>query len=350
MRKIAFIDRDGTLVEEPSDFQVDRLDKIKWVKGAIPNLLALQKKNYELVMVTNQDGLGTSSFPTQDFDLCHDFIMNTLASQGIVFNEVLICPHLPKEQCQCRKPNLGLLTDYLHQFDPTASFVAGDRPSDGQLAQNLGVTFFDISTMSWDQIAKQLFSKNRQAQIQRQTKETKIELDLVFDGLGESSISTGLPFYDHMLEQIAKHSGISTRLECVGDLHVDDHHTVEDVAIALGQGLKKALGDRFGIQRYGFLLPMDEVLVHCAIDLSGRPFSQVTGSFNSSSVGGFATEMVPHFFKSLSQNLGASIHIEVKNSGNTHHQVEACFKSFALCLKQAVQVTGSSLASTKGVL
>ncbi len=350
MRKVAFIDRDGTLIKEPHDFQVDRLEKIEFCEGVFDGLKKLQSHNYELVMITNQDGLGTDSFPQEDFDLCHNFMMNVFTSQGIEFNEVLICPHLPDENCNCRKPNLGLITHYLHKFDPSTSFVVGDRPSDQQLASNLGISFYDKNLLSWANISDEIFNKHRQAEVQRDTKETKINVQCTLDELGTHNIETGLPFFNHMLEQVAKHSGVSLNIQCQGDLQIDDHHTVEDVALSLGSCLKTALSDKIGITRYGFLLPMDETLVYAAIDLSGRPYSEVIGDFHQPFVGGFSTEMLPHFFKSLSQSLGASIHIKVMRGENTHHQVEACFKSFALCLKQAVLKSGNSLPSTKGVL
>lgn len=350
-RRFAFIDRDGTIVKEPPDHQVDRLDKIEWVDDVILSLQKIQAEGYELIMVSNQDGLGTARFPQDEFDLCHDFIIRTLSSQGIHFSEIRICPHLPSEQCSCRKPALGLVKDFLRVMDREHSFVVGDRTSDQELASNMGIKGYLLNDQfSWKQVVDDLFLHPRKGFCERKTKETKISVQVSLDQKGQSQIQTGLAFFDHMLEQIARHSGMSLHILCEGDLHVDDHHTVEDVALALGQALSFALDERRGIERYGCLLPMDESLAEVAIDLGGRPYFVFEGKFPREQVGGLATEMVPHFFRSLADSLRASLHIKVKGE-NTHHMVESCFKGLARALKGAMAKTGEvSIPSTKGVV
>ncbi len=349
MDKIAFIDRDGTLVHEPPDFQVDRLDKIRFFENAIAALLKLQEMNYKLVMVSNQDGRGTDSFPEDDFITCHNFIMDVLKSQGVHFSEVLICPHKPEDNCFCRKPQLGLLENYLHRFDPQHSFVVGDRESDERMARNLGIKSFRVDQLGWNGVLESLKEKKNEVVIHRETKETQIRMSLSQDSSGKRDIETGLAFFDHMLDQLTKYSGLSIDLKMHGDWEVDDHHSIEDVAIVLGEGLRKILGDKSGRKRYGFVLPMDESLAFSAVDLSGRPAFEFRGEFARESLNGMATEMVPHFFKSLSENLKAAIHLEVRGE-NTHHKVEACFKSVGQSLGQAIKQSGYEIPSTKGIL
>lgn len=352
MQKILFIDRDGTLVEEPFDCQVDSLDKIKLTPGVIPALIQLQNANFKLVMITNQNGIGTPAFPEEDFEICHEFILDLFSSQGILFDEIFICPHMPEDNCPCRKPKTGLLDQWLKQtsINNNCSWVIGDRDSDKELARNLGIKFLPVSKdQTWEKIALSILNNQRSATINRKTKETNIDLTLTLDTDQTGTIKTPLPFFNHMLEQVAKHGGFNLELLAAGDIEVDDHHLIEDTAIAFGEALKQALGDKWGIDRYGFTLPMDEALVSIAIDISGRSFCEFKGQFTREFVGGMATEMVPHFFQSLSSALGATIHISVTGS-NHHHMIEACFKSLGRALRQACTKSNESLPSTKGVL
>jgi len=355
MKKVLFIDRDGTLVEEPADQQVDRIDKVKLMPGVIPALLKLQAAGYELVVVSNQDGLGTASFPEADFTVTQNFIRELFTSQGIKFAAEFFCPHFPQDNCDCRKPKTALLTDYLKQpIDLVNSHVIGDRETDLQLAKNLGVNGIGLITAktpgeTWDEIAKRLTKPDRIAEITRKTKETDIKVLVNLDRETPVQIHTGIGFFDHMLEQIARHGGFSLQLNCAGDLHIDEHHTIEDCALALGQALRAALGDKKGIGRYGFLLAMDESLAQVAIDLSGRAYFVWEGEFGRDQVGQLPTELVPHFFRSLSDTLGAAVNIKVTGE-NTHHMIEACFKGMGRALRQAFRVEGTELPSSKGVL
>lgn len=349
-RRIAFIDRDGTLIKEPADQQVDRLDKIELMDDVIWALQKLSVAGFELVMVSNQDGLGTGSFPQADFDLCQNFMTKMFLSQGIRFSDVRICPHLPIDACKCRKPSVGLIKDYLGIIDRSNSLVIGDRHTDIELAENMGVRGIQLTDQyGWKNLVRDVLFQVRTGTYRRETKETNIFVEVFLDGQGEASIQTGIHFFDHMLEQIAKHSGVSLNIQCEGDLKVDDHHTVEDVGLALGQALSLALGDRRGIERYGCLLPMDESLAEVAIDLGGRPFLVFSGQFSREKVGDLSVEMVPHFFRSLADSLRATLNIKV-NGENTHHMVEASFKGFARVLKSAIVQGGNQIPSTKGLL
>ncbi|MEN7343717.1 MAG: bifunctional histidinol-phosphatase/imidazoleglycerol-phosphate dehydratase HisB [Pseudomonadota bacterium] len=351
-RKILFVDRDGTLIAEPADEQVDSIAKIRLVEDVIPALRTLLDAGYELVMVTNQDGLGTPSFPESDFQPPHDFMVALFASQGIRFAETFVCPHLPSDQCACRKPSAGLLTKFLaaNTIDVEASAVVGDRQTDLGLAENLGLRGFLLGEdCSWNEIARTLVTRPRSAQVTRTTSETSIDVTITLDSEAPSRISTGIGFLDHMLEQIARHARLQMLLDCQGDLHIDDHHTIEDIALSIGAAMRQALGDKRGIGRYGFLMPMDESLAQVAIDLSGRPASRLDVDFKRETVGGLATEMVRHFFESLAQSLGAAIHIEAKGE-NAHHIVEACFKGVGRALRPALAKSGNDIPSTKGLL
>jgi imidazoleglycerol-phosphate dehydratase/histidinol-phosphatase len=348
-RKILFIDRDGTLIREPRDFQVDSFEKFKLVDGVIPALLALRDAGYRFVMVTNQDGLGRSSYPRSKYEAIQRHLTDIFKSQGITFDAVLLCPHFEADRCGCRKPQLGLVNKYLADpgWDRSRSCVIGDRQADLDLARNMGIV--GIRMGRWPEIAKRLLRQPRTAKVRRLTKETAVSVEVDLDG-GEGSARTGIGFFDHMLEQIAKHGGFGMKVRVTGDLEVDEHHTVEDVGLALGAALKQALGDKVGIQRYGFLLPMDESSAKVCLDLSGRPYFKFVGGPKREFVGGFAVEMVPHFFRSLAESLGAGLHIELRGE-NAHHMIESAFKAVGRSLRMAVAKNGQAgLPSTKGAL
>jgi imidazoleglycerol-phosphate dehydratase / histidinol-phosphatase len=349
-----FLDRDGTLIEEPPDEQVDALGKVRFMPGVFAALGELVRRNYRLVMVTNQDGLGTASFPKESFDETQQFILETFRSQGVEFDGVFVCSHRPDERCACRKPGTGLLYEYLrdHAIDPVKSAVIGDRETDLQFAANLKLRGLTVRRHgnpeeTWPAVLQTLIA--RRAAVLRETSETRIEVRVNLDAELPLKAVTGIGFLDHMLEQLARHAGISLELTARGDLHVDEHHTVEDSALALGDALRCALGTKEGISRYGFLLPMDDAEALVVLDLSGRPYTEFQGRFSRSTVGTFPTELVPHFFRSLSDALRATIHIKVRGD-NTHHMIESCFKGLGRALRQAVRRDGTELPSTKGVL
>ncbi|MFH3294465.1 bifunctional histidinol-phosphatase/imidazoleglycerol-phosphate dehydratase HisB [Proteus mirabilis] len=353
-QKILFIDRDGTLITEPpTDHQVDSLNKLAFENGVIPALLNLQQAGYKLIMITNQDGLGTDSFPQADFEPPHNLMMQIFSSQGIVFDEVLICPHKPEDNCPCRKPETGLVTQYLVEsaLDKTNSYVIGDRQTDLQLAENMGINGlrYNANELSWSAISELLTKKDRYSHVERKTKETQIAIDIWLDREGESQISTGVGFFDHMLDQIATHGGFRMNINVQGDLVIDDHHTVEDTGLALGEALREALGNKRGIARFGFTLPMDECLASCALDISGRPHLEYKAEFKYQRVGDLSTEMIEHFFRSLSYTMGCTLHLKSKGK-NDHHKAESLFKVFARTLRQAIRVEGNTLPSSKGVL
>ncbi|EAH8194359.1 bifunctional histidinol-phosphatase/imidazoleglycerol-phosphate dehydratase HisB [Campylobacter jejuni] len=350
--KILFIDRDGTLIEEPkSDFQVDSLEKLRFEKGAIPALLKLKNFGFKFVMVSNQDGLGTNSFPKENFERAHEKMLNILQSCGIEFQDIFICPHFEHENCACRKPKTTLLKEYIkHElYDKEQSFVIGDRDSDMLLASNLGVRGLKYSrNLNWQTIADEILSSFRTANVSRITKETNINVKVCLNG-GKIDLDTGIDFFNHMLEQIAVHGGLGLEISCKGDLEIDEHHSVEDVALALGACIKKALGDKIGIARYGFVLPMDECLASCAMDFCNRPHLIYKAKFKKSHLGALSTEMIEHFFYSLSYAMGVSLHLKVKGK-NDHHKAEGLFKAFAKALKMAVKIESENLASSKGVI
>jgi imidazoleglycerol-phosphate dehydratase/histidinol-phosphatase len=355
-RRILFLDRDGTLNEEVSDEQIDSLAKIRLMPGVIPALLELKRAGFAFVVVTNQDGLGTPSFPRESFDIAQGFILDLFRSQGIEFEAVFLCPHFKREDCLCRKPKLGMVQEFLdaNEIDKARSFMIGDRDTDLEFAANLGVQGMRITLggpteETWPAIAARILGSARRARLQRKTKETDISVEVDLSREGPSEIASGLGFFDHMLEQIAKHGGFALNLKCSGDLQIDEHHTVEDCALALGAALREALGDKRGIARYGFLLAMDEAEAQVALDLSGRPYFVWDGKFNRERVGELPTELVPHFFRSLTESLGAALHITVRGD-NSHHMIESCFKGVGRSLRQAIRPDGAEIPSSKGTL
>jgi imidazoleglycerol-phosphate dehydratase/histidinol-phosphatase len=355
-RRILFLDRDGTLNEEVSDEQIDSLAKIRLMPGVIPALLDLKRAGFAFVMVTNQDGLGTASFPRESFDLAHRFILDLFSSQGIEFEAVFLCPHFKRDDCLCRKPKIGMVEEFLgaNVIDKAHSFMIGDRDTDLEFAANLGVQGMRIALggcaeETWPAIAARILGRARRARLHRKTKETEISVEVDLSREGPIEIATGLGFFDHMLEQIAKHGGFALNLNCRGDLQIDEHHTVEDCALTLGAALREALGDKRGIARYGFLLAMDEAEAQVALDLSGRPYFVWQGTFNRERIGELPTELVPHFFRSLAEALGAALHISVRGD-NSHHMIESCFKGVGRSLRQAIRLEGAEIPSSKGSL
>lgn len=353
MTRILFIDRDGVLIEEPADFQVDSYEKFRLVEGVILALIRLRDAGFEFVMVSNQDGLGTASFPRERFEGPHRLLLQILESQGLRFREILIDESLPEEKKPTRKPGIAMALHYLRDrsIDLAKSAMVGDRETDMQFAANLGVRGFRLGPghHTWAEIAHLLVDAPRVAVVERKTKETRIRVALDLDRVAEPKAVTGLGFFDHMLEQLGKHGGFALDVSCEGDLHIDEHHTIEDTALALGQALKGALGDKRGIGRYGFTLPMDETHASAALDFSGRPFFVFEGAFPREQVGGMPSELVPHFFRSLCETAGLNLHLSVRGD-NTHHMIEACFKATARALRQALKREGADLPSTKGVL
>ena len=352
--KVLFVDRDGTLIEEPPDEQVDDIEKIRFMPDVFAAMRQAQKLGFKLAMVTNQDGLGSASFPQKNFDVPHQFMMDAFSSQGIEFDAVFVCPHRKSDGCDCRKPKIKLVEDYVRtqNVDLAASAMVGDRDTDIEFANNLGVRGIRVrrngnAEETWPAILRSL--GERKATVKRKTKETDIEVRVNLDATAPVKIVTGIGFFDHMLEQVAKHGGFSLQLTCNGDLEIDEHHTVEDCALALGDALRQALGDKVGIARYGFVLPMDEAQVRVAIDLSGRAYGVFEGKFAREAVGGLPTELVPHFFKSLAETLKAAVHVTITGE-NTHHMIEACFKGTGRALHQAFRREGEELPSTKGML
>ena len=370
MKKVLFIDRDGTIIHEPvTDQQVDSYEKLAFLPNAISNLKKIaQELDYELVMVTNQDGLGTQSFPEDTFWPAHNKMLEILASEGIEFAAIHIDRSFPADNLPTRKPGSGMLAEYLNgSYDLSNSFVLGDRETDIQLAQNLGAKgiFIGEQTISpelidslaltctgWDEIYRFLKLPARKVSHQRNTHETKIQIELNLDGSGKAANQTGLGFFDHMLDQIAKHANVDLAVTVQGDLHIDEHHTIEDTGIALGEAFTIALGDKRGINRYGFLLPMDECLAQVALDFSGRNWLVWEASFKREMIGEMPTEMFSHFFKSFSDAAKCNLNIQA-NGENEHHKIEAIFKAFAKTIRMAVErdiKNLNSLPSTKGLL
>ena len=369
-KKALFIDRDGTLVVEPPiDYQLDSLDKLEFYPKVFRNLYFIRKNlDFEFVMVTNQDGLGTPSFPEDTFWPAHNKMLKTLDGEGIVFDDILIDKSFPEDNAPTRKPRTGMLGKYMTgDYDLEQSFVIGDRQTDVELAKNLGckAIFMQdefvlpdelkdicvLQTTDWDVISEFLFAGERKAEVKRTTKETDIYVALNLDGKGHCEISTGLGFFDHMLEQIGKHSGMDLTIQVKGDLHVDEHHTIEDTAIALGEAIYKALGDKRGIERYGYSLPMDDCLCSVALDFGGRAWLVWDAEFHRERVGDMPTEMFLHFFKSLSDSAKMNLNIKAEGA-NEHHKIEGIFKALARALKMAKKrdIFNYELPSTKGVI
>ena len=352
MKKALFIDRDGTIIRDPEDEQIDSLEKLEFVPGAIGALSSLAKLDFVLVMVSNQDGLGTPSFPEEDFHPAHNKMLKTLEGEGVVFDEILIDRSFPQDNAPTMKPRTGLLTAYMDgSYDLAASFVIGDRESDMELARNLGATGLKLGELSWAEIAARVRASERRCTVSRKTAETDISICVDLDGGLESFSDTGLKFFDHMLDQLPHHGGISLQVRCKGDLEVDEHHTVEDVGIALGEALRTALGDKRGIDRYGFALPMDESRAMVLLDLGGRSELVWDVHFTREYVGDVPTEMFRHFFKSMSDAMKANLYVKAEGENN-HHIAEAVFKAFARTLRQAVRrdVFKGELPSSKGLL
>lgn len=374
-QRVLFIDRDGTLiVEPPIDYQVDSLEKLELVPGALRAMHFIASRlPFKLVMVTNQDGLGTDSFPEDSFWPAHNKMLRTFENEGVIFDDIIIDRTFEHENKPTRKPGTALLGEYLSgDYDLENSFVIGDRLSDAQLAKNLGckaILLRDIDdvaselkekglsettsivTTSWDKVSEFLQGGSRQATVTRNTSETKIEVSVDLDGTGKCQITTGLGFFDHMLEQIGRHSGIDLKIQTIGDLHVDEHHTIEDTAIALGDALRQALGDKRGIERYGYVLPMDDCLCTVAIDFGGRPWLVWDAEFKREKIGDMPTEMFLHFFKSLSDSARMNLFIRAEGT-NEHHKIEGIFKGLARAIKTAIRrdIFKYTLPSTKGTL
>ena len=372
-KKVLFIDRDGTIViEPPVDYQLDAFEKLEFYPKAIRNLYFIrQKLDFEFAMVTNQDGLGTSSFPEDTFWPVHNLVLNTLRNEGVTFDEIFIDRSFPEDNAPTRKPRTGMLTRYLNNedYDLAGSFVIGDRATDVELAKNLGckaILLQDdkeclkeknledvcaLATTDWDRVAEFLFAGERTAEVQRTTKETDIRIRLNLDGNGTCHINTGLGFFDHMLEQIGKHGGIDLDITVKGDLEVDEHHTIEDTAIALGECIYQALGSKRGIERYGFCLPMDDCLCQVALDFGGRAWLVWDAEFHREKIGDMPTEMFLHFFKSLSDSARMNLNIKAEGQ-NEHHKIEGIFKALARSIKMAVRrdIYHYEVPSSKGCI
>lgn len=355
MKKLLMVDRDGTLIKEPADEQIDSFEKLEFVEGAIGALSFIRRHtDYEIALVSNQDGLGTPAFPEETFWPVHNFIIKTLEGEGVKFDYQFIDRHFPEDNHPDRKPGIGMLKQFIDNpdYDLSASYVIGDRDTDRQLAENLGAKALIINdTTSWEKVAEIVFAGERKASVRRTTKETDIDISLNLDGEGKSCISTGLGFFDHMLEQIARHGMIDLNIKVAGDLNVDEHHTIEDTALALGECIRQALGDKRGIERYGYCLPMDDCLCQVAIDFGGRPWLVWDAEFHRERIGEMPTEMFLHFFKSLSDAAGINLNIKAEGT-NEHHKIEGIFKALARALRMAVKrdVNHFQLPSTKGML
>ena len=364
MKKIIFIDRDGTIIREPRDKQIDSLEKLEFIPGIISGLALLRDAGFSLVMVSNQDGLGTKRYPKRAFQKVQQKILTLLDGEGIRFEKIFVCPHHTNDICSCRKPKTGLVDRFLKQnkIDESHSFVLGDRNTDVTFAKNIGLRSVQYSSRNKSKAeyhtadmldaCRYIARSVRSASLRRKTSETDITARVWLDGNGSYEVHTGIGFFDHMLAQLAKHSGIDLVLNVVGDLHIDEHHSVEDSGIVLGEVLWQALGEKRGINRYGFMAPLDEAIANVALDLSGRRFLSFLCKFSRPQVGGLPTELVEDFFRALADGLQATIHISCRGR-NDHHKIEAIFKSFARALKQAIQIDErrrNLLPTTKGKL
>lgn len=356
MKKALFIDRDGTLIREPADEQIDSFEKLQFVTGTFRALTTIRDlTDYELVMVSNQDGLGTVSFPEETFWPVHNFILDTLRGEGVEFDEILIDRHFPGDHAPTRKPETGMLTRYLDgDYDLSRCYVIGDRDSDMQLAENMGCRGLKIDEhgeMTWTKITEIVVADERSAEVVRTTRETDIFVRVELDRPGVCNIDTGLGFFDHMLSQLVHHGGIGLTIKVKGDLHVDEHHTIEDTGLALGECLRKALGNKLGISRYGYCLPMDDCLCRVALDFGGRPWLVWLAEYRREKVGDMPTEMFFHFFKSLSDAALMNLNIKAEGS-NEHHKIEGTFKAFARALRVSIarDVRHLVLPSSKGIL
>ena len=371
MKKALFIDRDGCLIIEPPDEQIDSLEKLEFYPGVFAGLGRIaQETDYELVMVSNQDGLGTTSFPEENFWPAQNKLLKALANEGVLFSKIFIDRSFPHENKITRKPGIGMLTEFLTgEYDLKNSFVIGDRLTDIELAKNLGAkgillnngSLTDtlrekelhetcvLTTTNWTDIYLQVSNPERKAHVVRTTKETDITIDLNLDGQGKSKINTGIAFFDHMLDQLSRHGHIDLSIETKGDLHIDEHHTIEDTALALGEAFLTALGTKRGIARYGFCLPMDDCLAQVALDFGGRPWLVWDAEFKREKIGEMPTEMFYHFFKSFSDTAKCNLNIKAEGT-NEHHKIEAIFKAFAKAIRMGVKKEGNQLPSTKGIL
>lgn len=371
MKKVLFIDRDGTLIIEPPDEQIDSLEKLEYYPGVFSWLSRIAREcDYELVMVTNQDGLGTTSFPEETFWPAQNKILRAFENEGVVFPKIFVDRSFARENKPTRKPGTGMLTEFFSpEYDLVNSYVIGDRLTDVELAKNLGAKaiflnngslsekvtaqglqdYCSLTTTSWKDIYEFLTKPARIARVHRKTKETDIDIEINLDGSGNSAIHTGLGFFDHMLDQLSRHGLVDLKIQVKGDLHIDEHHTIEDTGLALGEAFLKALGDKRGIERYGFALPMDDCLAQVAIDFGGRPWIVWEAEFKREKIGEMPTEMFFHFFKSFSDTSKCNLNVKAEGT-NEHHKIEAIFKAFAKAIKVAVKREGNQLPSTKGVL
>lgn len=352
--KVLFIDRDGTLIDEPKDnFQIDSVEKLLFEPHVIPSLLTLKNIGFKFIIVTNQNGLGTTQFSQNHFDTPHHLMINIFKSQGIEFDQILICPHLPEDTCTCRKPKTGLVSFWLKSnlLDKNNSYVIGDRDTDIQLAANMGIRGIQYHKINfnWEKITDFLIKNYRSSYIHRVTTETNTSIKIWLDQYSENHIDTGINFFNHMLNQIAIHAKIRMHIIVQGDLYIDDHHTIEDTALVLGEALNKALNNKKGINRFGFILPMDECLAQCVLDISGRAYFDYSAEYMFSKIGDLSSDMIEHFFRSLSTKMECALHLKVTGK-NDHHKAESLFKAFGQALRQAIHISHDYVISSKGIL